>query len=98
MTQEELDALMADGLDGDEQTSEVNDDILDESSQSSSNSNLETEQETSKCKDKDEDSSYRVSSTSAWPPPPPTDDHKMVRQLDDVTKDSEEKLQRCLIN
>lgn len=34
---------------------------------------------------------YRVSSTSAWPPPPPTDDHKVVHQLDDVTKDSEEK-------
>ncbi len=26
-----------------------------------------------------------------WPPPPPTDDHKMVSQLDDVTKDSEVK-------
>jgi len=25
----------------------------------------------------------------SWPPPPPTDDHKMVHQLDDVTKDSE---------
>ena len=34
---------------------------------------------------------YRVSSTSTWPPPPPTDDHKVVHQLDDVTKDSEEK-------
>ena len=26
-----------------------------------------------------------------WPPPPPTNDHKIVHQLDDVTKDSEEK-------
>jgi hypothetical protein len=27
----------------------------------------------------------------SWPPPPPTDDNKMVHQLDDVTKESEEK-------
>ena len=33
----------------------------------------------------------RISSNMPWPPPPPTDDHKMVHQLDDVTKDSEEK-------
>ena len=32
-----------------------------------------------------------MSPNVAWPPPPPTDDHKMVHQLDDVTKDSEEK-------
>lgn len=32
---------------------------------------------------------YRVTSQSSWPPPPPTDDHKMVHQLDDVTRDSE---------
>ena len=32
---------------------------------------------------------YRPSSTMSWPPPPPTADHKMVHQLDDVTKDSE---------
>jgi hypothetical protein len=32
---------------------------------------------------------YRASASMSWPPPPPTDDHKMVHQLDDVTKDSE---------
>ncbi len=34
---------------------------------------------------------YRVSAMNSWPPPPPTDDNKMVHQLDDVTKESEEK-------
>jgi hypothetical protein len=34
---------------------------------------------------------YRVESSGDWPPPPPTKDHKVVDQLDDVTKDSEEK-------
>jgi len=34
---------------------------------------------------------YKVSATHNWPPPPPTDDNKMVHQLDDVTKESEEK-------
>ena len=35
--------------------------------------------------------SYRLSADHAWPPPPPTDDHKVVTQLDDVTRDSEVK-------
>lgn len=34
---------------------------------------------------------YRVSAINSWPPPPPTDDNRMVHQLDDVTKESEEK-------
>jgi len=34
---------------------------------------------------------YKVSSTSSWPPPPPSNDNKVVHQLDDVTKESEEK-------
>lgn len=34
---------------------------------------------------------YRVEADKKWPPPPPTDDHKVVHQLDDVTKDSEVK-------
>lgn len=32
---------------------------------------------------------YRVEADKQWPPPPPNDDHKVVHQLDDVTKDSE---------
>ncbi|WP_394908267.1 chemotaxis protein [uncultured Helicobacter sp.] len=34
---------------------------------------------------------YRVEADKKWPPPPPTEDHKVVHQLDDVTKDSEVK-------
>lgn len=38
----------------------------------------------------DHPNGYRVSAMHNWPPPP-TDDNKMVHQLDDVTKESEEK-------
>ena len=89
MTQEELDALMAD-------------DLSDLGNSISNIDNIALDDEEADSKD-DADSviqddghiithdNYRVSSTSAWPPPPPTDDHKVVHQLDDVTKDSEKK-------
>ncbi len=38
-----------------------------------------------------DEENYRVQADGEWPPPPPTDDHKVVEQLDDVTKDSEKK-------
>ncbi|NPA74257.1 MAG: protein phosphatase CheZ [Epsilonproteobacteria bacterium] len=80
MTQEELDALMAGGLDDeDEQT----------------DSNSETNDEDTKTEDIAEedvkDEEYKLQADKAWPPPPPTEDHKVVEQLDDVTKDSEVK-------
>lgn len=34
---------------------------------------------------------YRVTAVNPWPPPPPTEDHKVVSQLDDVTKGIETK-------
>lgn len=34
---------------------------------------------------------YRVAATHPWPPPPPIEDHKVVSQLDDVTKGIESK-------
>ncbi|NCD13145.1 MAG: chemotaxis protein [Epsilonproteobacteria bacterium] len=90
MTQEELDALMAGELDdmqddasdalaideseAVEDTSLIDSDVL----------NTEKEKATHQLMQE-----YRTSSTMSWPPPPPTDDHKMVHQLDDVTKDSE---------
>lgn len=88
MTQEELDALMAGGLDGlDEE------EIRDE--EPSLNVKEEKEpyiaSETKSLSDAEIYTDYRVSANVAWPPPPPTNDHKMVHQLDDVTKDSEEK-------
>jgi len=35
--------------------------------------------------------SYRLDPTKSWPPPPPSSENKVVHQLDDVTKESEEK-------
>jgi len=78
VTQEELDALMSGGLDDVE---------LDESEDSS-------EEEESKENMSEEDEAgldYKIEPTKTWPPPPPTEDHKVVEQLDDVTKDSERK-------
>ncbi len=89
MTQEELDALMAGDIDdldvGDEEVSieedkEIGKVIKDEIEE---NDNVETREK--------EMSEYRADPNMAWPPPPPTEDHKMVSQLDDVTKDSEVK-------
>lgn len=34
---------------------------------------------------------YRVTSSSQWPPPPPTSEHRVVHQLDEVTRETEEK-------
>lgn len=34
---------------------------------------------------------FRISHQLSWPPPPPTTEHKVVHQLDDVTRDSEVK-------
>lgn len=61
-------------------TQDISDDVQDDTIQETQNE-LQT----------NGDDNYRVSSNTAWPPPPPTSDHKMVQQLDDVTKDSEEK-------
>jgi hypothetical protein len=76
MTQEELDALMAGDLD----------EITEEAAQGSDESSSQEEETPA---EEAEASSYRISSDLSWPPPPPTKDHKMVHQLDDVTRDSE---------
>lgn len=78
MTQEELDALMAGDLDENE---------IEESNEKEESSSEDLQQNT----DPDR---YRVNASAKegyWPPPPPTDDHRVVNQLDDVTKDSEVK-------
>ena len=91
MTQEELDALMAGELDEMEEAQPEKEPVSDESTQEQEedepildNDSFDENSEAVKLM-----SEYRASSTMAWPPPPPTDDHKMVHQLDDVTKDSE---------
>ncbi len=75
MTQEELNMLM---------NSDNLDDVVTQESEDSSQTN------TSESSDLDVEN-YRVEADKKWPPPPPTEDHKVVHQLDDVTKDSEVK-------
>ncbi|MDD3325063.1 MAG: chemotaxis protein [Sulfurospirillaceae bacterium] len=92
MTQEELDALMAGDLDdfedSQEETAESkSDESADE--QQEENSDLNDENISQEKESSGDTNRYKASADLSWPPPPPTEDHKMVRQLDDVTKDSE---------
>ncbi|WP_086279861.1 chemotaxis protein [Campylobacter devanensis] len=92
MTQEELDALMAEDLS--DLTSSVDNTDIDNVSDTSLDEPDLTEDADAVVQNSGHvvtHDNYRVSSISAWPPPPPTDDHKVVNQLDDVTKDSEKK-------
>jgi len=94
MTQEELDELMAGDLDdhgfGDENADDQKkEDILStEIKGEEIEKEIVTEEKEEKFKGANE---YRADPNIAWPPPPPTEDHKMVSQLDDVTRDSEVK-------
>ena len=84
MTQEELDALMngETDLDALEEEGPQDEQLEDEDEALESQEGVYNETDPEK---------YRVDATHNWPPPPPTDDNKMVHQLDDVTKESEEK-------
>ena len=52
--------------------------------------NFQMEEEAAES-EKFDDSDFRVDSGTRWPPPPPTSEHKVVHQLDEVTRDSEVK-------
>jgi Rad3-related DNA helicase len=82
MTQEELDALMAEGFDDD-----LEEDTLEDTLEEESKEEKEDEKDDLTIDAQD----YKLEGTKAWPPPPPTEDHKVVEQLDDVTRDSEVK-------
>ncbi|WP_103638127.1 chemotaxis protein [Campylobacter concisus] len=95
MTQEELDALMAGGLDDLEDTKDASQEVADVKEETDEVAEV-AEAMSAKADEPQANSSkhgenYRVSADGVWPPPPPTEDHKMVHQLDDVTRDSEEK-------
>lgn len=79
MTQEELDALMSGELDFD--------DTVEEESEDDTKEDVGVDEPYNETNP----GNYRVSALHSWPPPPPTDDNKMVHQLDDVTKESEQK-------
>ena len=91
MTQEELDALMAGGLDDfeDEIVNDIKEEVVEPSE---AIEDLEDEELSLE----EEYKSYRPDSRKSWPPPPPTEDHKVVNQLDDVTRDSEVKATELL--
>ena len=96
MTQEELDALMAGGLEDDlGDTKDASQEVADVKEETDEVAEV-AEAMSAKADEPQTNSSkhgenYRVSADGVWPPPPPTEDHKMVHQLDDVTRDSEEK-------
>ncbi|MGP1580386.1 MAG: chemotaxis protein [Wolinella sp.] len=90
MTQEELDSLMmSGGMDPGEGEMSADSGILESLG---SSDNEESEGVLSEELEGEYDAAgYRVNPTKSWPPPPPTEDHKVVSQLDDVTRDSEVK-------
>ncbi|RDU64183.1 chemotaxis protein [Helicobacter sp. MIT 14-3879] len=82
MTQEELNELILGNFNNEETKKEPQ----------SNEENPLIETKTIKINDKNLDiNHYRVSADEEWPPPPPTGDHKVVNQLDDVTKGLEVK-------
>ena len=95
MTQEELDALMNGDMDMDDaDPSAVEEEIADDALEVAAEDEAvvdKVEAEKDVVNDPEDSDGYRAAAKSHWPPPPPTDDHKMVHQLDDVTKESEEK-------
>lgn len=81
MTQEELDALMngSDDLDLDSV----------ETKEEKPETDYEDEEKNKKMVDDMASGDYKARADMAWPPPPPSKEHKVVHQLDDVTRDSE---------
>ena len=100
MTQEELDALMAGDLDDelaladDENEISVDEDAEDAAKEEKSE-DMTMEDLDALIEDDGmvviDEKNFKVDATKQWPPPPPTEDHKVVNQLDNVTRDSEKK-------
>ena len=90
MTQEELDALMSGGVD---EIDDFEDDVSQESDEQQADlddSQDETTEAHEHHDDKEVPLGYSEKTAHHWPLPA-TDENKMVHQLDDVTKESEEK-------
>ncbi len=85
MTQEELDALMNGGDLENLEALETKEEAKEEAKESKESS---SQKMTVKKEDAEK---YGKISPNEWPPPPPTEEHKVVHQLDDVTRDSEVK-------
>ena len=87
MTQEELDALMNGDIDLDN---------IEEEEASSEETPLEETPQEEEAVIESPEEYGKVEAKKAWPPPPPSDDNKVVHQLDDVTRESEEKATEIL--
>jgi len=88
MTQEELDASMSEGMDG---INELEDELVEEESVDDIAAQIEAGVEAEReAKESEVPAGYIDETAHHWPMPA-TDENKMVHQLDDVTKESEEK-------
>lgn len=83
MTQEELDSLLGSDMDEVAQGSQETE-VAEESQEETE---FSPEYPTIKSEAKADD--FAIEQDVSWPPPPPTAEHKVVHQLDDVTRDSE---------
>lgn len=83
MTQEELDSLLGSDMDDIAQGNQEQE----AGSENQEGSRVALEDPTIKDEAKAED--FLIEQDVSWPPPPPTAEHKVVHQLDDVTRDSE---------
>lgn len=83
MTQEELDSLLGSDMDDIAQGNQEQE----AGSENQEGSRVALEDPTIKGEAKAED--FLIEQDASWPPPPPTAEHKVVHQLDDVTRDSE---------
>ncbi|WP_299545760.1 chemotaxis protein [uncultured Helicobacter sp.] len=79
MTQEELDALL--NSDIDTTAEETNATQSNKESRDHLDPTIESGAVTA--------DDFKINQDVSWPPPPPTSEHKVVHQLDDVTRDSE---------
>ncbi|MBX7491111.1 chemotaxis protein [Helicobacter turcicus] len=81
MTQEELDALLNSDIEDVAEDTEATKTQSDEEPSGHSDPTIESGVVTA--------DDFKISHEASWPPPPPTTEHKVVHQLDDVTRDSE---------
>lgn len=89
MTQEELDSLMQQDI------QDLSIDLNNQSTKDVEKSDTDTKAKAENIEDMDLAEAaihYKPDANKKWPPPPPTEEHKVVHQLDDVTKDSEVKM------
>ncbi len=94
MTQEELDALMNGGDLENLEALEAKEEAKETKEEAKEKEEVKESKESSSQKmtvKKEDAEKYGKISPNEWPPPPPTEEHKVVHQLDDVTRDSEVK-------